>query len=230
MNGKHEIVGCVLLTASPFGKRESFTSKALATLKIFGPIFFLRYGGQYIYSKMLKGNGVARILDYNNVPCLALEKSINSPEVLEKIGAFGAEALISIGGNQIFKRPLLDLTPKGCVNLHTAALPKYRGLMPTFWALKNREKQIGVSVFLVDEGIDTGPILSQKMVDVANLSQSELITHTKDIGMSCIVEALDELEKDEPQLMPNEDTVATYYGFPTRKDVREFLAAGARFF
>ena len=45
--------------------------------------------------------------------------------------------LISILGNQIFKKPLIELAPKGCINLHTALLPKYRGLMPTFWVLKN---------------------------------------------------------------------------------------------
>ena len=81
--------------------------------------------------------------------------------------------LVSILGNQIFKRKLIDLAPKGCINLHTALLPKYRGLMPTFWALKNNEKNTGVSVFFVDEGIDSGPIIIQKKVVI------ELIRHNK---------------------------------------------------
>ena len=65
-------------------------------------------------------------------------------------------------GNQIFKKQIIELAPKGCINLHTALLPKYRGLMPTFWVLKNNEKYTGVSVFFVDKGIDSGPIIVQR--------------------------------------------------------------------
>jgi len=54
------------------------------------------------------------------------------------------------------------LAPKGCLNLHSALLPKYRGLMPSFWVLKNNENKTGVSVFFVDKGIDSGPIFSAK--------------------------------------------------------------------
>ena len=51
------------------------------------------------------------------------------------------------------KKQIFNLAPKGCLNLHTALLPKYRGLMPTFWVLKNNETHTGVSVFFVDKGI-----------------------------------------------------------------------------
>ena len=44
---------------------------------------------------------------------------------------------------------MLDIPPLGTLNLHTALLPKYRGLMPSFWVLKNEEKETGVSVFLI---------------------------------------------------------------------------------
>ena len=67
----------------------------------------------------------------------------------------------------------------GCINLHTALLPKYRGLMPTFWVLKNNEKNTGVSVFFVDEGIDSGPIIVQKNISIGNMTQQELIVKTK---------------------------------------------------
>ena len=42
----------------------------------------------------------------------------------------------------VAKRPILELSPLGCLNLHTALLPKYRGLMPTFWAMKNNEYKL----------------------------------------------------------------------------------------
>jgi formyltetrahydrofolate hydrolase len=94
-------------------------------------------------------------------------------------------------GNQIFKSPILNLAPKGCINLHTALLPKYRGLMPTFWVMKNNEKKTGVSVFFVDEGIDSGPIIIQEKLEIGNFTQEQLIKRTKKIGMELISKSID---------------------------------------
>ena len=50
----------------------------------------------------------------------------------------------------------------GCINVHCSLLPKYRGLMPSFWTLFYKEKYTGVSIFLMNEYIDDGPIIYQK--------------------------------------------------------------------
>ena len=102
--------------------------------------------------------------------------------------------------------------------------------MPTFWVLKNREEKTGVSVFFVDEGIDSGPILIQREVCIKDMSQAQLITLTKQIGMECIVEAINKILAGDISTLPNEDQNMTYYGFPERNDVIEFLKVGARFF
>jgi len=227
--GKHEIVGVVLLSASPFGKKESFAKKALKTYQIFGLVFFIRYAVQFLYAKIFRRNGVAKVFESRGIPMIHLEGSINRPESLAKIAEYKPDLLLSIAGNEIFKQPLLDLAPKGCLNLHTALLPEYRGLMPTFWVLKNRETHTGVSVFLVDEGIDSGPLVSQVKVEIGNSTQQQLIKQTKDIGMTCIVEAMDEMEKDTPHLMESNAENASYFGFPTREDVRAFKAAARNF-
>ena len=228
--GRHEFVGCVMLSASPFGKRESFAAKALKTWRIFGTAFFVRYAARFLGAKLIRRRSVADVLSGHSVPIVTLEQSINHKQSLEVIGNLGADVLVSIVGNEIFRRPLLDLAPRGCLNLHTALLPKYRGLMPSFWVLKNRESHTGVSVFLVDEGIDTGPIVVQRKVEIGDMSQDALIRETKQIGMEMIVEAMDLLENEGFQPAPNNDADATYFGFPTREDVKAFRAAGARFF
>jgi methionyl-tRNA formyltransferase len=103
-------------------------------------------------------------------------------------------------------------------------------LMPSFWVLKNKEEFTGVSVFFVDEGIDSGPILVQKKVKIGNRSQEELINHTKQIGMESIIECVEMIQKGGYQLIPNPAEEMTYFTFPTRKDVDEFYAAGKKFF
>lgn len=224
------IAGCVVTSVSPFGRKESLMKKAFKTFNIFGLKFFLRYSIRYFLAMATKKNRVGAVLKTHNISRIELTSSINSEESLELIKNYSPDLLISIGGNEIFKRPLIDLAEHGCLNLHTAPLPKYRGLMPSFWVLKNREKYTAVSVFYVDEGIDSGPILVQEKIEIKGQSQEQLINQTKKIGMDCILRAISKIQANDISTIPNDDNQMTYYSFPTQDDVREFRRAGARFF
>jgi len=225
-----EIVGCVVADASPFGKRESFIKKVKQTYDVFGFSFFMHYSIKFLKSKIDKTTNVYRLLKDNSIPIITLDTPINEKQSVDRIKAFEPDLLVSILGNQIFKKPILELAPKGCINLHTALLPKYRGLMPTFWVLKNNEKKTGVSVFFVDKGIDSGPIIVQEEVEIGNRTQEELILHTKKIGMDAIAKSIDLIHKEDVQLIVNDISQKTYFTFPTRRDVLEFKRNGKKFF
>ncbi len=225
-----DVVGCVVADVSPFGKKESFFTKAKKTYDIFGLKFFTFYSFKYLKSKVNSKNNLFKFLKSSSIPIITLEEPINNLKSVNKINAFKPDLLVSILGNQIFKSPILNLAPKGCINLHTALLPKYRGLMPTFWVMKNNEKKTGVSVFFVDKGIDSGPIIVQTEVEIGDRTQEELITHTKKIGMEAIAKSIDLIQKDKVQIIENSPSKKTYFGFPTRKDVIEFKKIGKSFF
>lgn len=225
-----EVVATVVFDVSPFGKRESFRDKMKKTYEIFGLPFFVRYGFKFVASKLDSRNNVRKTLADRNIPLIQIEGNINKDENLEKIRAYRPDLLVSIAGNQIFKRKLLDLATHGCINLHTALLPKYRGLMPSFWVLKNGETHTGVSVFFVDEGIDSGPILVQKSVKIGSMSQAQLIDVTKKMGMDAVLESIEKIHAGNPSLLENDAARMTYFSFPTRADVRAFLASGKRFY
>lgn len=225
-----KVAGCVVFDVSPFGKKESIVDKALKTRRIFGNGFFLRYGMKFLRSKLSASYKVEHILEKHGIEKIEIEGSINSEASLRKLKSYDPDLLISIAGNQIFKKPLIELAPEGCLNLHTALLPKYRGLMPSFWVLKNNETHTGVSVFFVDEGIDSGPILIQKKVVIGNRSQEELIQHTKKLGMDAIIESIEKILKGGYELIPNPDEQSSYFSFPTREDVKEFINIGKRFY
>ena len=87
-----------------------------------------------------------------------------------------------------------------------------------------------VSVFFVDEGIDSGPIIIQKKIAIKDYSQQELIFITKKIGMEAIAEAVDKIKKDNFTLIKNDASKKTYYSFPTRSDVKDFMKKGKRFY
>ncbi|TAE32531.1 MAG: formyl transferase [Cytophagales bacterium] len=225
-----QVVATVVFDVSPFGKRESFTDKMKKTYQIFGLPFFVRYGVKFVRSKLDSRNNVRAMLAKRGIPLIEIEGNINKEENLDRLRALNPDLLVSVAGNQIFKRKLIELAPKGCINLHTALLPKYRGLMPSFWVLRHNEKRTGVSVFFVDEGIDSGPILVQNPVEIGNMSQEELIRVTKKMGMDAIIESVEKIHKGNPQLIENDASQMTYFTFPTRDDVKAFLAAGKRFY
>jgi methionyl-tRNA formyltransferase len=225
-----KVVATVVFDVSPFGKRESFTDKLKKTYDIFGLGFFINYGVKFVFSKLNPNKKVKNILANHNVALVEIEGNINKVENLDRLRAYKPDLLISIAGNQIFKMPLINLATKGCLNLHTALLPKYRGLMPSFWVIKNNEKYTGVSIFFVDEGIDSGDILVQRKVAIGNKTQAELIDETKLLGMQAILESVDKIHSGNYELIPNPNEEMTYFTFPTKEDVKEFLASGKRFY
>lgn len=224
------VSACVVNDVSPFGKKETFFQKAKKTFDIFGLKFFMHYTGKFIKNKFSKQKDIRVLLEREGIPEISLDKHINHAESVSKINSYEPDLLISILGNQIFKDPIINLAPKGCLNLHTALLPEYRGLMPTFWVMKNDEKYTGVSVFFVDKSIDSGPIIVQKKVEIGGRTQEQLISYTKKLGMEAIAEAVNLIEKDEVKLIENDAEKMTYFPFPAREDVKEFLAKGKKFF
>lgn len=221
---------CVMSHVSPFGKKKNFLGKILDTVSIFGPMFFIRYSLKFVMSKFDKKNRVSRVMKKYDIPVFELIESINNKKILNKIRSQKPDLIISIAGNQIFKSDLINLPTSGIINLHTADLPKYRGLFPTFWALKNGESQIGVSVFFVDKGIDSGPIIVKRMVDITERNLEKLIIETKRIGMECILEAINYIHDGDYKLIENSDDGSSYYSFPGRSDVIEFKKTGNKLY
>lgn len=225
-----EIVACVLFDVAPFGKKATKIDQAKETYNVFGFNFLMHYGIKFLKNKFNPKTKIKQVLQTNNIPQIILEKRINNKASLAIIEDYKPDLLISIAGNQIFKQPLIDLAPKGCLNLHTSLLPKYRGLMPTFWVMKHNEKETGVSVFYVDEGIDSGPIVVQKRISIGNRTQEQLIWDTKALGMEAIASAVDLIMKDNVTPQANPKSEMSYYSRPTKQDVLEFRAAGKKFY
>ena len=88
--------------------------------------------------------------------------NVNSKLSLEKISSYNCDLLVSMSFNQIFRKDIINITPIGIINCHAGKLPFYRGRNILNWALINDEKEFGITVHFVDEGIDTGDIILQK--------------------------------------------------------------------
>ncbi len=225
-----KIKGIILSDVSPFGKKESFFRKAIKTYQIFGMNFFIYYSLKYIKNIFLQ-ESIYKLIKRKKIKIINLSDSINSKTSIKKIGSFNPDIIVSILGNQIFRKDILSLPRIGCINLHTALLPKYRGLMPSFWVMKNNEKETGVSVFFMDEGIDNGPIIVQIKIKIENhYTQEDLIRITKKIGMKALIQALVLIKNDEVKLIKNDFSKRSYFSFPKKEDVKIFNQLNKKFY
>jgi methionyl-tRNA formyltransferase len=95
-------------------------------------------------------------------------ENINSDEFIKKMKAYDVELFVSMSFNQIFKTDMINLPPLKTINCHAGKLPFYRGRNILNWALINDEKEFGITVHYVDEGIDTGDIILQRTFKITD--------------------------------------------------------------
>ena len=85
--------------------------------------------------------------------------SLKTAEAADTLRQYPAEAMIVVAYGKILPKAILEMTPRGCINVHGSLLPKYRGAAPVQWAVLNGDAESGVTTMQLDEGVDTGDIL-----------------------------------------------------------------------
>jgi len=93
-------------------------------------------------------------------------QDVNAPAIIDKIAEFGAELIIVIAFGQKVGNELINLPPKGAINVHASLLPKYRGAAPINWTIINGESQTGISIITLAEKMDAGKILAQAKTNI----------------------------------------------------------------
>lgn len=95
-------------------------------------------------------------------------ENINSNEFVEKVKSYNCDLFVSMSFNQIFKTEIMNIPKYKTINCHAGKLPFYRGRNILNWALINDEKDFGITVHYVDEGIDTGDIILQRSYPITD--------------------------------------------------------------
>ncbi len=123
---------------------------------------------------------------------------IREEAAVQRIRETEADAIIVVAFGQIIPKSILEMKKYGCINVHASLLPKYRGAAPIQWAVIDGEKESGVTIMQMDEGLDTGDML---LKGVYTLEEDEtggsLFDRLSALGASLCVEALEKLEKGE---------------------------------
>ena len=126
-------------------------------------------------------------------------EKIRAPEALARIAEAGPELMVVVAYGQIVPRSVLDLPPRGVVNVHASLLPAYRGAAPVAHAVLNGERVTGVTIMRMDEQLDHGPILATREVEIgAHEDAGSLTERLAAVGADLLVETLGRLDSISP--------------------------------
>lgn len=196
----------------------------------------IRYFGFRCLDLMFPGGKAGRFFSVRNlartlrIPVYR-PGNVNSPEYRRQVQQARVDLVVSVAAPQIFGKELLALPPGGCINVHNALLPFYRGIMPSFWVLANGERYTGVTVHSMSERVDAGDIIVQEKVEITpedTLHTLMLRTKTR-IGPSALARALRMIEEGTAHPVSMQAGRGSYFSFPDRDAVRRFRKLGRRF-
>ena len=142
---------------------------------------------------------------------------IRRPEVVELLRAMAPEAMVIVGYGQIIPQTILDIPPRGIINVHGSLLPKYRGAAPIQWAIARGEKTTGVTTMKIDAGLDTGAMLAKWETAIGEEETAvELGARLAVAGADLLVRTLEELSSIVPERQ--DDSQATLAPILKRED------------
>lgn len=144
-----------------------------------------------------------------NLPVLQPE-DVRASSFLTTVAELGPTVAVVVAFGQIFPRQLLDLPRHGCINVHASLLPRYRGAAPVQAALIAGDRVTGVTTMLMEEGLDTGPILLQEETPIGDEETAgELAPRLAEIGAGLLIETLEKLSLGTLEPRRQDDSVAS---------------------
>jgi methionyl-tRNA formyltransferase len=175
-----------------------------------------------------RGQSIEAVCTRYGLRC-GVRHDVNAPEFLDELRGLGCDVIVSVSCPQIFERELIELPELGCLNIHGAILPEYRGVMPSFWMLANDERRAGVTIFFVNEDIDGGDVCGQRTFDVQpQETLDEFLVRSKAVAAELLLEVLADIEHGTARREPVDLSAGSYFSWPTREAVRRFRAAGRK--
>lgn len=138
-------------------------------------------------------------------------KTLRTPEAAEQLRALEPELIVVAAYGKILPPEILQIPASGCINVHASLLPRYRGAGPIQWAIIRGERETGVTIQQMAEGVDTGDILLQESLDIGeNETADELYERLSVLGGTVLHRALCALREGTLHACPQREEEATY--------------------
>jgi len=180
-----------------------------------------------VYTQPDKPTGRGRTLEQLPVKRVALQHGLElfqpvklrNPDEVARLAALKPDLILVAAFGQILPQSVLDIPKFGCLNIHPSLLPEYRGATPIPAAILAGDKETGVTIMLMDAGMDTGPIISQIIVGIESDDTTEsLTTRLAQAGVRLLGEALPLWFEGSLKPQPQDGSKATYTKPVTKDD------------
>jgi methionyl-tRNA formyltransferase len=153
---------------------------------------------------------------------------IRRPEAQAHLASLAPEIMVVVGYGQIIPQSVIDIAPRGIVNVHASLLPKYRGAAPIQWAIANGETRTGVTTMQINAGLDTGDILLARETPIGPEETAiELSERLAVMGAELLAETLDGLAQDAITPRPQDDGQASLAPILKKEDGAVCWTGGA---
>lgn len=117
---------------------------------------------------------------------------IRRPEPVDSLRQMAPDLMVVVGYGQIIPQTIINIPPRGILNVHASLLPKYRGAAPVQWAIADGESETGVTIMQIDAGLDTGDMLTKRSVTIGpDEGAPELSARLAEVGAALLMETID---------------------------------------
>ena len=203
-------------------KKKIKKSESLIFIDLYYKIIKKTLGRKYywVYSEIEEYSDFSKIF---SGPIHKVEK-INSNEVVELLKSYDCDVAFHSGG-MIIRKEVLSVPKIGVIGYHHGDIEKYRGPFPAFWELYNNEKEVGVTVQILNPGLDTGPIICKKYFNVNSEKlkniQQRIFWETATLGSESITKLKD------PTFSPiTSYKLGTYRSYPSLIQTLKLIIKG----
>ena len=172
-----------------------------------------------IFTKEDKRNAIGNKIIYSPVKQFGLDndieviqpKRMKDEEVIDKIKEVNPDLIVVVAYGKILPKEIIDIPKYGIINVHSSLLPKYRGASPIHSAILNGDKESGVSIMYIEEGLDSGDVILKETCEITeDDTLGTLHDRLKELGAIGLEKALKLIEAGEVKAEKQDDSKATF--------------------
>ena len=153
-----------------------------------------------------------------NIPYIQPQR-LKDPKAMQQLHEWRPQVIVVAAFGQILRQTVLSLPPYGCINVHASLLPRWRGASPVQSAILHGDEETGITIMLMDAGVDTGPILSQRSIPILpEDTGGSLSQRLAQLGADLLLETLPKYLEGSIEPQPQNESVATYAPMLSKAD------------
>ena len=207
---QHDIEVCAIVMPSPHSGPDQSSIQGLAQKSTSRSMLPMLHASEH--------PSLLQIASERQIPVWEVSR-LSHPKTLAVLTDYRPDAICVACFSRRIPRQILNLPRFGCLNVHPSLLPANRGPEPLFWTFREGLQQTGVTIHVMDEDMDTGPLVAQEVIDVPDgMSYMQLESRCAALGGILLADSTWKLYRSQAHTMEQDETKSSYHPFPSVSD------------